>query len=245
MPQRPRLIPAHAGKTLRSCHRARRWPAHPRSRGENKRPASDSSSRVGSSPLTRGKLPFGCRREPFSRLIPAHAGKTVPTAWKALPRPAHPRSRGENPGPVELSTKKTRLIPAHAGKTLKTRTVGRPWQAHPRSRGENRVLWELLLVLSGSSPLTRGKPRRLRQNHGDRLAHPRSRGENCGLAVRDLRQCGSSPLTRGKPVRGGTRQPHARLIPAHAGKTNPSCQVVCGRGAHPRSRGENAPHHDR
>ena len=123
VPQRPRLIPAHAGKTLRSCHRARRWPAHPRSRGENKRPASDSSSRVGSSPLTRGKLPFGCRREPFSRLIPAHAGKTVPTAWKALPRPAHPRSRGENPGPVELSTKKTRLIPAHAGKTCSRHVV--------------------------------------------------------------------------------------------------------------------------
>ena len=50
----------------------------------------------GSSPLTRGKHQVRHAHEALDRLIPAHAGKTVPD-WehKALPG-AHPRSRGEN-----------------------------------------------------------------------------------------------------------------------------------------------------
>ena len=50
---------------------------------------------------------------------------------------------------------------------------------------------------------------------------------------------GSSPLTRGKlrPT-PSTPQPR-RLIPAHAGKTRCSGHADFGRGAHPRSRGEN------
>ena len=70
-------------------------------------------------------------------LIPAHAGKTTAASTCARSRPAHPRSRGENPkadartvnelGSSPLTRgKRTRqlrfscsagLIPAHAGKT--------------------------------------------------------------------------------------------------------------------------------
>ena len=71
-------------------------------------------------------------------------------------------------------------------------------------------------------------------------AHPRSRGENqiaspiCRIAL------GSSPLTRGKRNHG-TDCNHLRgLIPAHAGKTKPTCAPSSSTKAHPRSRGENS-----
>ena len=94
--RKPGLIPAHAGKTQSSSAWSRRAWAHPRSRGENTRPASIDGWSMGSSPLTRGKLINGISSMIGSGLIPAHAGKTSPClrwrnrAW------AHPRSRGEN-----------------------------------------------------------------------------------------------------------------------------------------------------
>ena len=71
------------------------------------------------------------------RLIPAHAGKTSSDSSSARSEKAHPRSRGENIGPIisqvgdvgssPLTRGKLRpqvpggcpdgLIPAHAGKT--------------------------------------------------------------------------------------------------------------------------------
>ena len=71
------LIPAHAGKTpplllmVTSC-----W-AHPRSRGENYRNYRLCRLVRGSSPLTRGKPRAAARRGLRTRLIPAHAGKTL------------------------------------------------------------------------------------------------------------------------------------------------------------------------
>ena len=53
---RVRLIPAHAGKTNLAKHLDGLCWAHPRSRGENGRIMSDTTSGAGSSPLTRGKL---------------------------------------------------------------------------------------------------------------------------------------------------------------------------------------------
>ena len=72
------LIPAHAGKT--SSGRRSRWTrqAHPRSHGENIRSVPGNSSRLGSSPLTRGKPGDGLDRVGWVGLIPAHAGKTSP-----------------------------------------------------------------------------------------------------------------------------------------------------------------------
>ena len=52
-----RLIPAHAGKTSRSPSRRPLGEAHPRSRGENHGLCTGKSTRLGSSPLTRGKRP--------------------------------------------------------------------------------------------------------------------------------------------------------------------------------------------
>ena len=73
-----RLIPAHAGKTPRRLDGHRGSPAHPRSRGENSLVIFSTRVSAGSSPLTRGKLRGLRRHKRKSRLIPAHAGKTLP-----------------------------------------------------------------------------------------------------------------------------------------------------------------------
>ena len=90
------LIPAHAGKTVTYGTGMEHPRAHPRSRGENRAEAGISTSIWGSSPLTRGKRVLEVRRAGAVGLIPAHAGKTFSTGWRAALSWAHPRSRGEN-----------------------------------------------------------------------------------------------------------------------------------------------------
>ena len=93
---RPGLIPAHAGKTPDRSFSAQKSAAHPRSRGENSQSSSEIRRRVGSSPLTRGKLVVHVLEARGTRLIPAHAGKTDATLHVGGAVGAHPRSRGEN-----------------------------------------------------------------------------------------------------------------------------------------------------
>ena len=92
----PRLIPAHAGKTLCAFCVVSSPPAHPRSRGENYPGPSGRWNCGGSSPLTRGKRRRRGLPRHGSRLIPAHAGKTRCAGSCSCQCPAHPRSRGEN-----------------------------------------------------------------------------------------------------------------------------------------------------
>ena len=152
-----RLIPAHAGKTTAVGPAPCRARAHPRSRGENGCILWGRHLPLGSSPLTRGKLPRPRGRSSGCRLIPAHAGKTCGRTGFAPSSTAHPRSRGENhhagyaidaeAGSSPLTRGKQDLgyrcdgliglIPAHAGKTVQGRRRCRHGRAHPRSRGEN------------------------------------------------------------------------------------------------------------
>ena len=132
---------------------------------------------LGSSPLTRGKLPGPPDPVPDQRLIPAHAGKTCAAFRHPARQAAHPRSRGENPGRLlihetavgsspltrgkhgreTLAFHPARLIPAHAGKTPRHERVLLHGEAHPRSRGENSPSRAASRARLGSSPLTRGK----------------------------------------------------------------------------------------
>ena len=214
----PRLIPAHAGKTLLLTSTSVLRTAHPRSRGENLAWAVEGAREYGSSPLTRGKR--GERGSACSMiwLIPAHAGKTRSRRGSARISTAHPRSRGENrslltdlispSGSSPLTRGKQGvdrrggpargLIPAHAGKTAHVRRCDHLTAAHPRSRGENGVWERASESAGGSSPLTRGK-----------LDYSRPRGKGNGL------------------------------IPAHAGKTVSRTPLQSSGPAHPRSRGEN------
>ncbi len=132
-----RLIPAHAGNTTRRPGPRRRSPAHPRPRGEHGTATSFPSTRIGSSPPTRGTRSCAPESSPGCRLIPAHAGNTVADLGRPRRAPAHPRPRGEHrsaPCPAAATsgssppTRGTRgtqrprcsgggLIPAHAGNT--------------------------------------------------------------------------------------------------------------------------------
>ena len=193
--------------------------AHPRSRGENRLRPCTSTTRRGSSPLTRGKRWRWSSTWRWVRLIPAHAGKTLPGAGGCEGPPAHPRSRGENlkcgcfavatlgsspltrgkPSSPSHARQARGLIPAHAGKTS--------------------CSWGILYQL---------------------WAHPRSRGENTGEIEDAVREAGSSPLTRGKRCLADVGDLGVRLIPAHAGKTGEGAGKGGDRRAHPRSRGENS-----
>ena len=151
------------------------------------------------------------------------------------------------------------LIPAHAGKTHLRPPKPDRRRAHPRSRGENAQCVDDVGVFTGSSPFTRGKPfcglsvracARLIPAHAGKTnrasrpccppsAHPRSRGENGTASRPRYRARGSSPLTRGKREDSLAPAALGRLIPAHAGKTQPYRPCPCPSRAHPRSRGEN------
>ena len=96
-------------------------------------------------------------------------------------------------------------------------------------------------LFGGLIPAHAGKTLPWRPPRPDRRAHPRSRGENDVADEVAHEGRGSSPLTRGKRSSRARLTLVARLIPAHAGKTQ--CRPLRRRGdqAHPRSRGEN-PH---
>ena len=131
------LIPAHAGKTGPTVGAGPPCGAHPRSRGENADDSIVHTPILGSSPLTRGKLGRRWLACGACGLIPAHAGKTSWDQPHVSTPPAHPRSRGENPGATHEAWTRAgsspltrgkllsvlggslspRLIPAHAGKT--------------------------------------------------------------------------------------------------------------------------------
>ena len=212
------LIPAHAGKTTHHRHELSRAQAHPRSRGENHPAPRGPRTPVGSSPLTRGKRPRRQYCPATSRLIPAHAGKTLRMSQYVLDRRAHPRSRGENQERPD--------------------DIDRPRGSSPLTRGKPRLqLSELLFA--GLIPAHAGKTwsRWLAVSH--KTAHPRSRGENVPASWDDPLACGSSPLTRGKLLSHKRKDAKERLIPAHAGKTPHSRAAGERPAAHPRSRGEN------
>ena len=197
--------------------RRRGWRAHPRSRGEHLVESNMRSTYSGSSPLTRGAPTWSISPRVSQRLIPAHAGSTLPRLECSAAHRAHPRSRGEHFGflgeaPADCgSSPLTRgarlddghrrldlgLIPAHAGSTASQGTYCLNHRAHPRSRGEHEFDSAGASTDTGSSPLTRGA-----QCH--ELGHAGGRG----------------------------------LIPAHAGSTSWSSFCMSWSWAHPRSRGE-------
>ena len=171
----------------------------------------------GSSPLTRG-APQGhpCCLPPI-RLIPAHAGSTVPHSNTLPTAAAHPRSRGEHfriDWPVFIA----------AGSSPLTRGA--------RLRLYRRVFTcGLIPAHAGSTAM----PNRLAKSS---RAHPRSRGEHARIRTHETTREGSSPLTRGALRRAYSASYKPRLIPAHAGSTPADRWGHAFARAHPRSRGE-------
>ena len=172
----------------------------------------------GSSPLTRGKPLLPLDPCGASRLIPAHAGKTIGGSLSPLPMTAHPRSRGENLSPSSWSHCRRGSSPLTRGKRI--------------AKIAKRALGRLIPAHAGKTISSS----RMYQNDA---AHPRSRGENGDALIAAVNPTGSSPLTRGKLIAYTHALRQVRLIPAHAGKTRTDQSIVLVHSAHPRSRGEN------
>ena len=192
--------------------------AHPRSRGENPRPAIRTATRPGSSPLTRGKPGEYPARRGRGRLIPAHAGKTVSLTALTASRTAHPRSRGENTTGGDALAALRGSSPLTRGKHMPAPFMYRDPGSSPLTRGK-RVFDEALLEEGGLIPAHAGKTCPLLFSLSVSRAHPRSRGENTWQLIISQATVGSSPLTRGKLGITHPSKPRQRLIPAHAGKT--------------------------
>ncbi len=234
-----RIIPAHAGSTIRSFGQRQTITDHPRSRGEHDDDGEGPLVCGGSSPLTRGALWVGEITHWVLRIIPAHAGSTLASTLPMALLTDHPRSRGEHrrlrvvrrlppgsspltrgaPASARLLRLSARIIPAHAGSTVWCRTVAfRAAGSSPLTRGAPyQVLTKLLQ--RRIIPAHAGSTTRSRTFGTGSSDHPRSRGEHAEQHCHIPRPPGSSPLTRGArdPVRDPGRK--QRIIPAHAGST--------------------------
>ena len=134
---------------------------------------------TGSPPHTRGKRTINTVGDYRDRITPAHAGKTLSNNCRNRLSPDHPRTRGENYIPSEITSKTVgspphtrgkpvwanpaesayRITPAHAGKTTAQGSFRSLFWDHPRTRGENQMLINNGFQSIGSPPHTRGKHR--------------------------------------------------------------------------------------
>ena len=167
----------------------------------------------------RGKPGACLRMRTHGGLIPAHAGKTAARRARTRGLRAHPRACGENQKDERQMSFKTGSSPRMRGKR----------GCEPGHRGNLR----LIPAHAGKTPKTQSHDRR-------RWAHPRACGENATQLVQFLNEKGSSPRMRGKLFTRLGDSEHARLIPAHAGKTPDTQNGTCAVGAHPRACGENS-----
>ena len=209
-------------------------------RGENRWPLRPRVKCLGSSPHARGKHWRKLTLEAYSRLIPACAGKTMPTSVISPTMTAHPRMRGETPA-AHGNYAGARAHPRMRGENI---GASSPWRrihgSSPHARGklnhEVGRFFYIRLIPACAGKTTRPPPTRLPPT-----AHPRMRGENITLPRRITAPGGSSPHARGKQRLIFAFRSGRRLIPACAGKTRIPRGNRFHRRAHPRMRGENWP----
>ncbi len=95
-----RLIPARGETTGISTVSRVRTAAHPRSRGDDTASTGNTLAQTGSSPIAGRRHSDGLPHGPVDRLIPARGETTRPAAGSRTGGAAHPRSRGDDDGPV-------------------------------------------------------------------------------------------------------------------------------------------------
>ena len=213
-----RIIPAHAGQTMRCARLGRVMKDHPRACGANLASRRFHHGLSGSSPRMRGKHDRYGHAVAQRRIIPAHAGQTALSSSSLVNATDHPRACGANGGlPMAFSWltgssprmrgkrvepvcdgAEVRIIPAHAGQTAPNRQDACPCPDHPRACGANRRYGRFSTRPVGSSPRMRGK----------RPVHHRVHAD-------------------------------LRIIPAHAGQTSSSPSICQQRPDHPRACGAN------
>ena len=211
------IIPAYAGSTSCKPPPGGRGQDHPRIRGEHRPARCLTRCRPGSSPHTRGARHASPRQAVGGRIIPAYAGSTASRGGSAREAADHPRIRGEH-------FVKYGIVPSHTGSSPHTRGALRRHDRRPGRPG-------IIPAYAGSTSKA-GPPGFSRRDH------PRIRGEHPPSALRSSTKLGSSPHTRGAQTDDPVWNLSARIIPAYAGSTFPSCTPTPGWSDHPRIRGE-------
>ena len=136
-PGRDRLTPAFAGKTRYTNSGRPVVKAHPRIRGEDSLPGDRWGETDGSPPHSRGRHIVIHKIFSYARLTPAFAGKTGgPPAIRFVVE-AHPRIRGEDSAPFNLTWAVAGSPPHSRGRQSARRVHEGPQWAHPRIRGED------------------------------------------------------------------------------------------------------------
>ena len=176
-------------------------------------------SSVGSSPRARGTHRPKALAMAAARFIPAGAGNATRHASRELPKPVHPRGRGERVPPWRRSRNLIGSSPRARG------TLRDPGRAHSHRR--------FIPAGAGNAPNGRFQDQRF-------SVHPRGRGERIGLFLNRFDVFGSSPRARGTLLDVLLGELVARFIPAGAGNAwSPPCRT-CRSTVHPRGRGERA-----
>ena len=134
-PRWVRIIPAHAGFTLRHCRYIPLCRDHPRTRGVYRASSSLTAGRYGSSPHTRGLHAARQGVVGGQGIIPAHAGFTSRRPGPPGHRRDHPRTRGVYPGPRVGARTLAGSSPHTRGLPTRTRPAYCHCQDHPRTRG--------------------------------------------------------------------------------------------------------------
>ena len=193
------ITPAYAGKSVTLMPALAAAADHPRACGEKVWILRWCGRAGGSPPRMRGKVKFETTGGGYTRITPAHAGKSQKGRAEARVRGDHPRACGEK----WASANTTPACP------------GSP----PRMRGKDRVR-----AMGNSkvriTPAHAGKSRPLCRAATLPEDHPRACGEKPTAPCLPTVFRGSPPRMRGKGRRSGVTQKVQRITPAHAGKSN-------------------------
>ena len=195
-----RITPAHAGKSNLSTKSSRIYRDHPRACGEKVQVGFPRWQKPGSPPRMRGKGARAIATNCCKRITPAHAGKRVCQGFQAVLVQDHPRACGEK---LCIGS---RCIAA----------AGSP----PRMRGKaisSRVNSHRKRI----TPAHAGKRRRPPKQTSLKKDHPRACGEKTECKQKASNVKGSPPRMRGKEFLNVAPSVHARITPAHAGKSRP------------------------
>ena len=214
-------IPAYAGKAFQSIQLQEQQQKHPRIRGESVASVTLVGKCVETSPHTRGKLASMATSLDVLRNIPAYAGKAVSFYRQVGSYQKHPRIRGES---VDLPFERVDDS-----------------ETSPHTRGK-RACGYSTRCSDGNIPAYAGKAVVILKLQRTCKKHPRIRGESPGRARNESTIWETSPHTRGKQVKPTLTRPHARNIPAYAGKAEIASAQERMQKKHPRIRGESSGH---
>ena len=228
--------------------------------GENRLYLTSESTRSGSPPQVRGKLPKPARLRNLFRITPAGAGKTYNFVVWSIQLWDHPRRCGENlervscfycikGSPPQVRGKLAEsmftfepigITPAGAGKTSQQVPVRLNSSDHPRRCGENDYFRQEDAMQGRITPAGAGKTRISLSQFSTARDHPRRCGENFIKPFLRFQEAGSPPQVRGKLSAPADTAPRDGITPAGAGKTIPLCPPLHKGKDHPRRCGENS-----